>query len=357
VPIDEDVVGALAPGGTGDELLSRVARGPVLERDDQIQLAYVPFTAVRDWKAAAGGLRSRRVADADHALVLEVQSIRSRRVAALAIVPQPGIRLTAIVGVGRRSDYGDAYEYLSGRLHPRVMRPYFRQHDFATMMREIDRHLGRTAEIHFTRLGHQRRLTKEKRESSLTWTDVRYQDVLNEAREKGHFFKHVSFEVRLKGNATDVKGAMARPNIMSLSASAAVRLAGLVNERLVRHAAEEHKLVTDRSRTEALTRPRPIVATFEDALISKKGDAQQVTERFFQYKRSSIAVIHGNPYVHVRIIDLDDGSSYAVFMTSADAMTLIPQLRSSESSFSRLLEFVHDSFGAVKFEDAPKVYA
>lgn len=357
--VDEAIIDAFAAGGTGVAALRRVVERADLRSDEELHLAYVPIgdSTLGDWESAAHRSQLRTATQLKSAVVVTGRASRSKNPVCIAVVPQPATRLMAVVGVGRRFDFREVYERIWRNLYAGTVRPYFRQYDFAATLHDIAKQLGKTTEVYLTRVSARKWLTKQTRETSITWTELPYRQILEEASERGHFFYHVSFEARVREAASTVYGGISRPNIVSLSVPATLRLGEMIDKRLVRHATEEFKLLTDRSRVEPRTRPRPILAKFDEAIAVDDAGVRQVTDLFRQYKRSSIAVIHGNPYLHVRLVDLDDGSSYAVFMTSGDAMMLVPQLRSSESSFGRLLEFVHDSFGAAEFKDAPRTYA
>jgi len=226
----------------------------------------------------------------------------------------------------------------------------------------MDKYLGRGAEIYLTRVGSRRWLSKEKQksETSLRWTDLPYRTVIDEAREQGFYFHNVVFEIRIDGKPSPLGGALSRPNILSLSPIAARRLGDFGVARIIEHAISKFELVTDRSRGDTYRPPRAVLAQFSEHVFADKAAdkaARVVTDRLRKYPRASIAIIHGNPYVHARIVDLDDSSAFAVLVTSTDRMMVIPQLRSSEPSFSRLLEYIHDNFGEATFVDAPKANA
>ena len=62
------------------------------------------------------------------------------------------------------------------------------------------------------------------------------------------------------------------------------------------------------------------------------------------YKHSMHAVIHGNPYAHVRLTDLCDGSSFDVWAVPPQCVALVPGLKASEAAFERLVHFIFDAF-------------
>jgi hypothetical protein len=57
------------------------------------------------------------------------------------------------------------------------------------------------------------------------------------------------------------------------------------------------------------------------------------------------AVAHGNPYAHLAMTDLLDGSSFDVWAVPPDRIALVPGIKASEGAFGRLVNYIFDSFG------------
>jgi len=63
-----------------------------------------------------------------------------------------------------------------------------------------------------------------------------------------------------------------------------------------------------------------------------------------KYPHSMYAIEHGNPYAHVKLADIYDGSSFDVWAISPSRIALIPGLKASEAAFERLVHFIFDKF-------------
>ena len=63
-----------------------------------------------------------------------------------------------------------------------------------------------------------------------------------------------------------------------------------------------------------------------------------------RWRRSGIAVLHENPYVHVSLIDFFDGSAFDIFATSRKAVTIVPQVGASPFSLNRLCNHIFENF-------------
>ena len=60
--------------------------------------------------------------------------------------------------------------------------------------------------------------------------------------------------------------------------------------------------------------------------------------------KSTYTLYHGNPYVHASLVDYYDGSSYDIWVLSEDKITIVPQIKASFSSMSRLCEHIFKKF-------------
>ena len=56
------------------------------------------------------------------------------------------------------------------------------------------------------------------------------------------------------------------------------------------------------------------------------------------------AVEHGNPYAHVKMTDMYDGSSFDVWAISPSRIALMPGLKASEAAFERIVDYIFDKF-------------
>ena len=61
-------------------------------------------------------------------------------------------------------------------------------------------------------------------------------------------------------------------------------------------------------------------------------------------KATSLSVIHGNPYIHISLFDYYDGSSFDVWVLSADKIIIVPQLKASFQAIKRLINYVFDNY-------------
>jgi hypothetical protein len=83
---------------------------------------------------------------------------------------------------------------------------------------------------------------------------------------------------------------------------------------------------------------------FGQAVFHGRDDNLTFLSSLDHMTRSGIAVLHENPYIHVSLIDFFDGSSFDIFATRPDSVTIIPQVDASAFSLNRLCNHIFENF-------------
>ena len=90
--------------------------------------------------------------------------------------------------------------------------------------------------------------------------------------------------------------------------------------------------------------PRPLALNFGYPVFDKLDTIRHFVTLLSKYPSSMHAILHGNPYAHVKITDIFDGSSFDVWAISPFRIALMPGLKASEASFERLVHYIFDKF-------------
>ncbi|MCX6539308.1 MAG: hypothetical protein NT151_10320 [Acidobacteria bacterium] len=90
--------------------------------------------------------------------------------------------------------------------------------------------------------------------------------------------------------------------------------------------------------------PRPLSITFSRPVFDDLQNVRDFVQVLVKYPHSIHAVAHGNPYAHVAVADMFDGSSFDVWAIPPRRLALMPGLKASEAAFVRLVHHVFDRF-------------
>lgn len=91
-------------------------------------------------------------------------------------------------------------------------------------------------------------------------------------------------------------------------------------------------------------KPRPLAVNFEEPVFEKVDSVRDFVHMLTKYPHSMHAVEHANPYAHVKLTDVYDGSSFDVWAISPSRIALMPGLKASEAAFERLVHYIFDKF-------------
>lgn len=91
-------------------------------------------------------------------------------------------------------------------------------------------------------------------------------------------------------------------------------------------------------------KPRPLAVNFEQPVFEKVDSVRDFVYMLEKYPHSMHAVEHANPYAHVKLTDIYDGSSFDVWAISPSRIALMPGLKASEAAFERLVHYIFDKF-------------
>jgi len=124
--------------------------------------------------------------------------------------------------------------------------------------------------------------------------------------------------------------------------------------RLAVAAHRRRELMSNRQRVIDQVPKQPILVRLSTPMLSDAtATGYMLDELAVSSHRLSYAVLHRNPYLHVSVLDEDDGSNYDVFVTRPDAIEIHPGFRATLGSLTRLAQALGDRFEAEALVEEP----
>jgi hypothetical protein len=80
----------------------------------------------------------------------------------------------------------------------------------------------------------------------------------------------------------------------------------------------------------------------------------EVLAELERQRSTAVSVLHRNPYLHVAVTDYTDGSNYDVFVTTPDAIEIIPGFRASMGALAKVTQRLGERFEALEITEAPR---
>lgn len=187
-------------------------------------------------------------------------------------------------------------------------------------------------------------------EGEITFKKRPFRDLFNTAQAQRMYVDKVEFTLE---GPDSLHAFLSRDGTSYFYGGNASLLQSLFLPRLAAASQEKADLLRNRARSASSEEARPIEVVFEQPALEEEGDNQRLIEALSSLSRGSLAVFHENPYLHASFLDLNDGSSFEVFVTDRDRLSILPNFKGSLYSFSRLLEGIFKEFqeGSVEEPD------
>lgn len=197
--------------------------------------------------------------------------------------------------------------------------------------------------VRIRRASQQLRFHDNKPMSAVVWPNMGTEEAFAFLHENNGWFKSIEFEAYSNGSSWG-KVSIARNGTVrtTLRYRAA---ANTIVQSIVDQVESQITLFSNRSRSKAENfEVKPLSIVFSEPLFEKVETNKTFIEQFRTMKNASVSVIHGNPYLHIQLIDYYDGSSFDVWVIESNRVDIVPQTKASAGSIKRITKHVFNTF-------------
>jgi hypothetical protein len=226
-------------------------------------------------------------------------------------------------------------ERLIDLLRPQVSRFYLTSSEIKSIFTTIE-------DRGFTIMVKKAILYSHKEEGEISFRKLPYYRIFHEAEESDMYVDKVEFVIE-RDHSLVLHGFVTREGMSKF-------IGGDITffyERflpLLANYGEEKRKKLDKKEKNVHYEVHPLTLKFEKNIIRDKKDNIEIIRSLQNLKRSSVLVYHSNPYLHLSLLDFTDGSSCDVFVSSPDALTIIPSYNSTLSSLMRIFNHLSKDF-------------
>ncbi|MGW4129903.1 hypothetical protein [Amycolatopsis japonica] len=118
-------------------------------------------------------------------------------------------------------------------------------------------------------------------------------------------------------------------------------------------ASERRKLLVGRQRTK-VDSVHPVTITLPSDLLATTTVTNELVQELFRLPKTTVAIFHRNPYLHLTIADETDGSNFDLMVTESSSIDVYPGYRATSAALSRLVDYISERFGGEKVEERSK---
>jgi hypothetical protein len=244
-----------------------------------------------------------------------------------------------IFTIGARSLWRQALSPLLRGLYPDAAIPFLTQAELHDVLRSLEANGG---SLRIRDIAKRERLmgSQRKFKTIREWTDEPLETVFELAHEHDVWFSSV--EVQLGEEA--VRFVVSRYGYIA-SDDRFDLLTRLASDQIAARAAERLNFFFQRDRqSNSDHRPRPLLISYDRDVFPSPSQTRKLVEVLRRFPHSTSTVLHGNPYLHVAVVDNQDYSSTDVWVMSSDRIILVPQGRSSDVALKRLVNHIFEKF-------------
>lgn len=123
-----------------------------------------------------------------------------------------------------------------------------------------------------------------------------------------------------------------------------------VLRRLVAAASARYELLHGKQRTPSKPVTEALVMVLDEPILGSSEAREALFESLHHLSGVQAAVFHANPYLHLTATDFADGSNFDIVATDDSRLEVIPGLKASVTSLSRITEALGEALGMTAME-------
>jgi hypothetical protein len=207
--------------------------------------------------------------------------------------------------------------------------------------------------ISYSRLDKERFVIVGKKprlkESDVRWTEEDYKTSFVRAAENDQWIDRISFYTQQE-NRLLFHASLSREGLFECD-NKVKDFYEIITGYLLGIGKRSINLYSNKSRMENNGEIKPIVIEYSNNIFENSEQNKKLIKVISEFPRSSHSVYHSNPYTHVSLVDYVDGSSYDLWVVSVDRLIIVPQIRATFNSLSRLCEHILKRFSEGKIDE------
>ena len=242
-------------------------------------------------------------------------------------------------------------EWLLSKSAPQVSGFFATSEDLQTILDSFDSSIGGESEILATEVVS---YTHDD-EGNINYERRPYPVAFRKARNEDKYVDKVRFEA-YQGEELLISGVVQRDGVTQFNGGNATIYSETFLNYYVQEGQEKAELFGDKERSRDTGEVQQIELAFEEPVFHEPQDNEKLINALSEVNKTNITVYHKNPYAHVSVLDIIDGSSSDVFITDSDKISIVPSYRSSLNSLMRISDKISKEFdeGSITVSESPE---
>ena len=184
----------------------------------------------------------------------------------------------------------------------------------------------------------------------MSWPDMALDEAIDWLVEHNGWFQSVQFEAKRDGR-TMTQVSVTREGVVRCDYLFEQVWKAFVLPLCKMHHAN-FNLFSKRGRREnPELAARALTVKFEDERFEDVEENKKFIQAMRSMRTASVSVLHGNPYIHLGVIDYMDGSAFDLWVLDSRELIIVPQMHGSVGSIKRLINHVFDTYAEGEVAD------
>jgi hypothetical protein len=233
-----------------------------------------------------------------------------------------------------------------GGLYPKILLTFITHKRLKRLIEEF-KATGRDQDLIITRASQRLRYQEgshfKHAMSVVSWPQMSLDEAFDFVHRNNGWFQSIEFEVK---DSDRVLGTISVTRQGIVKANALLQRA--YNSFTLPVCKTIHENITLFSRRARLAHPdlssSPLVIEFDTDQFGEVEENKRLVQAMRKLRTASVSVLHGNPYLHLSLLDYLDGSAFDLWVLDDRRIILVPQLKGSVASIKRLVNHIFDDY-------------
>jgi hypothetical protein len=246
---------------------------------------------------------------------------------------------------------------LTESLYPKASSPFLTQNELHELLTDLQNQIS-PQKIRILEFSSKKRLgtaSRKRFQSVREWTDMELESAFSEARDRNDWFRSVFFDIVNEKNgrllSTEIQGKLSKYAHFACTGRFDL-FEKVLLRKMVHLGAQRLKFFSNRDRqTSRAHSAVPLQIQYPIDIFKSRDQSKRLITAMQKFTHGTCTVLHGNPYVHVTMVDNKDFSSADLWVLSQDQILLVPQIRSSAVALKRIVNHIFENFREGKISE------
>lgn len=174
-----------------------------------------------------------------------------------------------------------------------------------------------------------------REEGTISFETKPYHVIFNESDNKGRYVDKIRFKVE-RHQELLFKGFLSRNGVSQFISGDTSYFFDHLIPTYTEFGQDKAEVFKDKERSPGTGELHEIELEFEEPVFKTPDDNKYLIEALGNLRSANVTVYHSNPYAHLSVLDIIDGSNCDVFVTDSSTIRIVPGYKSSMNSLMRV---------------------